>query len=192
MYLATVSVEFSMTISMKGYLPFIGGCTLKTCGFSTMPPTSPHFSHQVVNWLNNHFLGTQTGLGHQQSQLYVSTFSSHELSYFFPKGMNQRKCLGYRRMGLWRPDQLLRANPENSFVKDVHLTSLCRKCVELMVVWSYFEKKYVEQCASHHNKIRNFVKQNKETTNSMVWVHERTIPTERTPLVCEVIANFCR
>jgi hypothetical protein len=25
----------------------------------------------------------------------------------------------------------------------------------------------------------------------MVWVHERTIPTERPPLVGEVIANFC-
>jgi hypothetical protein len=28
--------------------------------------------------------------------------------------------------------------------------------------------------------------------NSMVWVRERTIPTERPPLVGEVIANFCR
>jgi hypothetical protein len=27
--------------------------------------------------------------------------------------------------------------------------------------------------------------------HSMVWVHERTIPTERPPLVGEVIANFC-
>jgi hypothetical protein len=27
--------------------------------------------------------------------------------------------------------------------------------------------------------------------NSMVWVHERTIPTERPPLVGEVIANLC-
>jgi hypothetical protein len=27
-------------------------------------------------------------------------------------------------------------------------------------------------------------------TNSMVWVRERTIPTERPPLVGEVIANF--
>jgi hypothetical protein len=27
--------------------------------------------------------------------------------------------------------------------------------------------------------------------NSMVWVRERTIPTERPPLVSEVIANFC-
>jgi hypothetical protein len=27
--------------------------------------------------------------------------------------------------------------------------------------------------------------------NSMVWVRERTIPTERQPLVGEVIANFC-
>jgi hypothetical protein len=28
-------------------------------------------------------------------------------------------------------------------------------------------------------------------SNSMVWVRERTIPTERPPLVGEVIANFC-
>jgi hypothetical protein len=27
--------------------------------------------------------------------------------------------------------------------------------------------------------------------NSLVSVHERTIPTERPPLVGEVIANFC-
>jgi hypothetical protein len=27
--------------------------------------------------------------------------------------------------------------------------------------------------------------------NFMVWVRERTIPTERPPLVGEVIANFC-
>jgi hypothetical protein len=32
---------------------------------------------------------------------------------------------------------------------------------------------------------------NKNKTNSMVWVRERTIPTERPPLVDEVIANFC-
>jgi hypothetical protein len=26
--------------------------------------------------------------------------------------------------------------------------------------------------------------------NSMVWIHERTVPTERPPLVGEAIANF--
>jgi hypothetical protein len=31
----------------------------------------------------------------------------------------------------------------------------------------------------------------KKEKNSMVWVRERTIPTERPPLVGEVIANFC-
>jgi hypothetical protein len=31
----------------------------------------------------------------------------------------------------------------------------------------------------------------KTKQNSMVWVRERTIPTERPPLVGEVIANFC-
>jgi hypothetical protein len=28
-------------------------------------------------------------------------------------------------------------------------------------------------------------------TNSVAWVHEQTIPTERPPLVGEVNANFC-
>jgi hypothetical protein len=31
----------------------------------------------------------------------------------------------------------------------------------------------------------------KKKLNSMVWVRERTIPTERPPLAGEVIANFC-
>jgi hypothetical protein len=34
------------------------------------------------------------------------------------------------------------------------------------------------------------IRYNKQT-NYMVWVRERTIPTERPPLVGEVIANFC-
>jgi hypothetical protein len=39
-------------------------------------------------------------------------------------------------------------------------------------------KKYVENAYEQQKK------------NSMVWVRERTIPTERPPLVGEVIANF--
>jgi hypothetical protein len=31
----------------------------------------------------------------------------------------------------------------------------------------------------------------RKKTNSMVWVRERTIPTERPPLLGEVVANFC-
>jgi hypothetical protein len=30
-----------------------------------------------------------------------------------------------------------------------------------------------------------------DLTNSVAWVRERTLPTERPPLVGEVIANFC-
>jgi hypothetical protein len=36
-----------------------------------------------------------------------------------------------------------------------------------------------------------YANQQTKQTNSMVWVRERTIPTERPPLVGEVIANFC-
>jgi hypothetical protein len=38
---------------------------------------------------------------------------------------------------------------------------------------------------------REYGRRKHKQTNSMVWVRERTIPTERPPLVGEVIANFC-
>jgi hypothetical protein len=38
----------------------------------------------------------------------------------------------------------------------------------------------------------NWTELNWTELNSIVWVRERTIPTERPPLVGEVIANFCR
>jgi hypothetical protein len=44
--------------------------------------------------------------------------------------------------------------------------------------------KYIEQYGFDMNN--NIIK-----LNSMVWARERTIPTERPPLVGEVIANFC-
>jgi hypothetical protein len=40
-------------------------------------------------------------------------------------------------------------------------------------------------------KRQNSHKTKKKKINSMVWVSERTIPTERPPLVGEVIANLC-
>jgi hypothetical protein len=44
-----------------------------------------------------------------------------------------------------------------------------------------------------HSDRRRFTtkKETNKQTNSMVWVRERTTPTERPPLVGEVIANFC-
>jgi hypothetical protein len=42
---------------------------------------------------------------------------------------------------------------------------------------------YVLQDKTKQNKIKQ--------TNSILWVRERTIPTERPPLLGEVIANFC-
>jgi hypothetical protein len=47
----------------------------------------------------------------------------------------------------------------------------------------HFEKK--------RDKSKTDNKQTNKQTNSMVRVRERTIPTERPPLVGEVIANFC-
>jgi hypothetical protein len=47
--------------------------------------------------------------------------------------------------------------------------------------------------AAMHSVLKNFslTKKKKKKKISMVWVRERTIPTERPPLVGEVIANFC-
>jgi hypothetical protein len=41
------------------------------------------------------------------------------------------------------------------------------------------------------DNIDTIKKNTEKKTNSMVWVRERTIPTERPPHVGEVIANFC-
>jgi hypothetical protein len=49
------------------------------------------------------------------------------------------------------------------------------------------------EIANIHSLFRpnNVLRQNKQQTNSMVRVRKRTIPTERPPLVVEVVANFC-
>jgi hypothetical protein len=62
-----------------------------------------------------------------------------------------------------------------------------RSCLDIETVLTrlgpwFNQYEYEEQCKGH--------KKNKRT-DSMVWVRERTIPTERPPLVGEVIANFC-
>jgi hypothetical protein len=54
---------------------------------------------------------------------------------------------------------------------------------------------YQLQCgrstAARESERKFCIDTNKQTTNPMVWLRERTIPTERPPLVGEVIANFC-
>jgi hypothetical protein len=50
-----------------------------------------------------------------------------------------------------------------------------------------FSKKGKQKATKSSGKPKTTNKQ----TNSMVRVRERTIPTERPPLVGEVIANFC-
>jgi hypothetical protein len=50
----------------------------------------------------------------------------------------------------------------------------------------------VHQLFIHLKKAYDSVtKEGRKKENSMVRVRERTIPTERPPLVGEVIANFC-
>jgi hypothetical protein len=55
----------------------------------------------------------------------------------------------------------------------------------LVIVFWYNSVCYMSQ------PFRGLIKKLKKKLNSMVWVRERTIPTERPPLVGEVIANFC-
>jgi hypothetical protein len=43
----------------------------------------------------------------------------------------------------------------------------------------------------HKKDVTVYLSTTNKQTNSMAWVRERTIPTERPPLVGEVIANFC-
>jgi hypothetical protein len=57
---------------------------------------------------------------------------------------------------------------------------ISRKNVKVTVLWD----------ASPFSLEESYQQTNKQT-NSMVRVRERTIPTERPPLVGEVIANFC-
>jgi hypothetical protein len=40
--------------------------------------------------------------------------------------------------------------------------------------------------------LTNYLTKNEQQANPVVWVRERTIPTERPPLLGKVIANFCR
>jgi hypothetical protein len=55
--------------------------------------------------------------------------------------------------------------------------------------WKQFSVR-MEDIAKETNSLHG-TKQKTNKTNSMVWVRERTIPTERPPLVGEVTANFC-
>jgi hypothetical protein len=89
------------------------------------------------------------------------------------------------------------------------LTSLLLLCVSFDILWSLWD--YLTICASvcsslsllgngnlliiliaHRTSL--FVWVCIQTTNSVAWVRERTIPTERLPrrFVGEVSANFCR
>jgi hypothetical protein len=82
-------------------------------------------------------------------------------------------------IGLLHPGTSLHATSVDMYVWKIRRTNLrCR---------SPFERR--SYCA--HGKDCNVTLTKKLKLNSMVWVRERTIPTERPPLLGEVIANFC-
>jgi hypothetical protein len=56
------------------------------------------------------------------------------------------------------------------------------QCAVIILWWGHLIIE-VTKCGSVHKT--------KQKKNSMVWVRERTIPTERPPLVGEVTASFC-
>jgi hypothetical protein len=53
------------------------------------------------------------------------------------------------------------------------------------------KEKYLIEVSNRFAALEDLDTTNNKQTNSMVRVRERTIPTERPPLVGEVIANFC-
>jgi hypothetical protein len=62
-------------------------------------------------------------------------------------------------------------------------------------IQGYSNKNSISNSEHHtkHNKMTSVKRQiqSEALQHSMVWVRERTIPTERPPLVGKVIANFC-
>jgi hypothetical protein len=63
----------------------------------------------------------------------------------------------------------------------------CSNCS--MTLGSVADNIQRRSCPGHGNGSSMLLEDKKK--NSMVWVRERTVPTERQPLVGEVIANFC-
>jgi hypothetical protein len=81
--------------------------------------------------------------------------------------------VGYNILGMWQ------GNRRHKLHKEFLLGTSLESARSTRWIW----KKHCVNPVS--------AKTNKKKTNSMVWVRERTIPTERPPLVGEVIANFC-
>jgi hypothetical protein len=81
--------------------------------------------------------------------------------------------------GIALPFYLLKLKETNCLIKPVYTT---------LVNLSWYQKCVFEVLGCCYDFWLSFKELKK---NSMVWVRERTIPTERPPLVGEVIANFC-
>jgi hypothetical protein len=109
----------------------------------------------------------------------------------------------------WRKEAIV-CSTRQSFQKWSYLILGCIQYLSLTVI--LFKKWWKKHCSSLHSrhlskicgsrrdgsqhfKQRKIVYKpltKKLKLNSMVWVLERTVPTERPPLVGEVITNFCR
>jgi hypothetical protein len=90
---------------------------------------------------------------------------------------------------LWK---LMRRSERNNVTNHFH-SHHTHNTTRLPNTGNKFHSHYIHDTTrlpNTRNKFHSHHITNKQT-DSMVWVRERTIPTERPPLVGEVIANFC-
>jgi hypothetical protein len=78
----------------------------------------------------------------------------------------------------------------SSWDNPVLLTNFIAMRVIFILINMTFKDNYLNiPMPSTKHKLANYKSCSK---NSIAWVHEQTIPTDRPPLVSEVSANFCR
>jgi hypothetical protein len=79
---------------------------------------------------------------------------------------------------------------QSSDISEDHVWAIGSK-ISYVRLFYYNIKAILMQMGLESAYIHDNTKKLKKKLNSMVWVRERTIPTERPPLVGEVIANLC-
>jgi hypothetical protein len=114
------------------------------------------------------------------------------VSWYLSIGSNDLYVLLWSRLKLYFLlfDALLRTKQIITMIKKLPWNEQEHK---LAVLTYISNKRRIKMWLPNDNGSRTALKSIRETINlnSMLWVRERTIPTERPPLVGEVIANFC-
>jgi hypothetical protein len=96
-----------------------------------------------------------------------------------------RTCaLHYHRRAILKSYTDLTCSNSSKLVVGLVIRNIELWDIGVKIIYSKITQVWVRRS---HNEVKVL-----EKKNSMVWVRERTIPTERPPLVGEVIANFLR